>query len=277
MKKHKDRKARARELLGTGKTRIGVLLLLLLFGALWTWFFLPVPIYLVLNLGNGAGMLFFGGAFLVTLFRKKAFAFLRRLWEKRPGKLLLSLFLALLLTGLTYSGVMTAKIFAAAEDLPPEDTPVTVVVLGCKVMTTGRPSLMLSRRLNAALAFLEAHPGTQVIVSGGQGDDEPRPEAEAMAEFLIAAGLDPARVIEEDRSTSTRENVAFSKAIIEERGLPEAVLLVTNEFHQYRAGLLAEAGGIEEHYAVSGASPVVLLPTYVARELFGIVYEAVRK
>ena len=269
------RKPTLKELLGTKKTFLPVCLLLLLFGAGWMWFFLPVPIYGVLNIGNGAGMLLFGGAFLVTLFRKRVFAYLRRKWEKKSFRAVFSLFLAALLAFLTYAGVMTGKILDAATELPPEGTEVTVVVLGCKVMTTGRPSLMLSRRLNAALSYLEAHPGTPVIVSGGQGDDEPRAESEAMAEYLTERGTDPALIYEESASFSTKENIVFSKAIMEEKRLPQTVLLVTNEFHQYRAGLLAEEEGLS-HYAVSGASPRVLLATYIARELFGIVYERFR-
>ena len=75
----------------------------------------------------------------------------------------------------------------------------------------------------------------------------------------------------EDRSVNTEENLRFSKAVISENGLPGKITLVTDNFHQYRAELIAESNGIEA-YNISGKTSWYLLPTYGVREWFGIVY-----
>ena len=76
----------------------------------------------------------------------------------------------------------------------------TVVVLGCKV--NGRdPSLMLQRRLEAALPYIKDHPEVPCIVSGGQGNNEEISEAQAMKEWLIQYGVPESQIYLEDRST----------------------------------------------------------------------------
>ena len=228
--------------------RVLTLLLLLLFGGAWSWFFLPVPIYGVLNVGNGAGMLLFGGAFLATLFQTRLKVRLKQAWGKKSGKLLLTAFAVCLLSGLTLSGVLVSKVVSAAANTPPAaEERVTAVLLGCQVREDGQPSLMLYRRLQATKAYLDAHPNVKVILSGGQGDDEPITEAACMKTWLTDAG-------------------------VEAQGLPGTLVIITNEFHQFRAAMLAKNLGYD-CYAVNGPSPVVLLPTYVLREVFGIVYE----
>ncbi len=119
-----------------------------------------------------------------------------------------------------------------------------LIVLGCAVRN-GRPSLTLRYRLDAALAYLAQSPDTTVIVSGGQGPREAVSEAKAMADYLTAHGVDPARVILEDRSASTYENFKFCKAILDARFEPDAsVAFVTTGFHIYRSRRVAAMHGI---------------------------------
>jgi uncharacterized SAM-binding protein YcdF (DUF218 family) len=173
--------------------------------------------------------------------------------------------------GLLLACVESALMVRAAVNAPPEDVPVTVLVLGCQVRGTG-PSRAMRQRLNAARRFLNEHPDAVCVLSGGQGEDEEIAEADCMFRELTAAGIAPARLFREDRSTSTRENFLFSQEIINNNSLPETVVVVTNEYHQYRAGLIAGDLGLET-YAVSAPSGIGLLPTYWARELFGVLYE----
>ncbi len=246
--------------------------ILLVSGVLWTWFFLPVPIYGVLNVGNGAGMLLFGGVFLAALFWDRVKAFLKKAWSKKAGKILLTAFAVCFISGLVLSGVLLGKVVSAAANVPPETDDVTAVLLGCQVREDGAPSLMLYRRLQATRDFLQAHPGVKVILSGGQGDDEPITEAQCMKTWLTAAGIDPDRLIEEREATSTYENLRFSAAIVEEQNLPKTLVLITNEFHQCRASMIAKSLGYSS-FAVNGPSPVILLPTYAVREVFGLVFD----
>ena len=116
-------------------------------------------------------------------------------------------------------------------------------MLGCQVEREG-PSLMLARRLEAALRYLEAHPDAPVVVSGGYEERAGTSEAAVMAGWLSGRGIDPARIRLEDRSHSTEENLAFSAEIIEREGLPRALAVATDGFHQYRAAIYAEKNGL---------------------------------
>ena len=92
-----------------------------------------------------------------------------------------------------------------------------------------------------------------------------------MAGWLKNHGIDESRIYQEDRSSSTYENLAFSRAILEENSLPEDILLVTNDFHIYRACMIARRQG----YTCTGLPAKTtpwLFPASVLREVFGILY-----
>lgn len=118
-----------------------------------------------------------------------------------------------------------------------------VIILGAKVKPGGVPSLSLKNRLDVAASYLTAHPHTTAIVTGGQGHDEDRTEASAMRDYLVGLGIDAARIIEEDKSTSTYENLQFAKALLPEN--TDAVTIVSNDFHLRRATFLAAELGLE--------------------------------
>ena len=159
----------------------------------------------------------------------------------------------------------------SSADIFPEDDAARSVTMEEAVAFLEYRNLSSARiALGVMLCILS--PVLLVILSGGQGEDEEIPEADCMYRELTAAGVAPGRLYREDRSTSTRENLLFSQAIIKDNGLPETVVVVTNEYHQYRAGLIAGALGMKT-YAVSAPSGVGLLPTYWVREWFGILYE----
>ena len=85
------------------------------------------------------------------------------------------------------------------------------IILGAKVKENGVASLALQYRLDAAVEYLKQYPHVQVIVSGGQGKDEPMSEATFMYTYLVEAGIEENRILQEDDSTSTYENLQFSK------------------------------------------------------------------
>ena len=91
-----------------------------------------------------------------------------------------------------------------------------LIVLGANVREDDI-SASLKHRLDKAIRFAQEHPETKLILSGGQGKDEPTTEAQAMAEYLQYNGIAPEQILLEGQSTSTRENMAFSKALIEEQ------------------------------------------------------------
>ena len=118
-----------------------------------------------------------------------------------------------------------------------------MIILGAKVKPGGVLSLSLKNRMDIAIPYLEQHPQVKVIVSGGQGADEEQTEASAMYDYLVRSGIDESRILIEDRSTSTFQNLAFSKAL-----LPADVrdlTIVSNDFHLRRATYLANTLGFE--------------------------------
>lgn len=234
-------------------------------------FFAPVATVPMLNLGNFMGMLLFGVPILAILFWKKISPRAKALWQKPLSKILCALLAAALLGGSLFAGITGRRIIRAAGNTPPEDETLTVVVLGCRVYDSG-PSLMLQSRIETAFDYLTAHPEAVCILSGGQGRDEPMTEAQCMYDALTDLGIDKTRLLLEEESTSTQENMEFATAIIEEQNLPRQIAVITNEYHQYRAALIAEKLGYTECCAVSAPSQKILLPTYFLREIFGVAY-----
>ena len=120
-----------------------------------------------------------------------------------------------------------------------------LIILGAAVHGD-RVTWVLSNRLDTAYDYAAAHPDTVLVVSGGQGDGESVTEASAMTKYLAAKGIDPGRILQEDRAESTAENFAFSKTIIDEELGPDASIgFVTTRFHVFRASRVARKGGID--------------------------------
>jgi uncharacterized SAM-binding protein YcdF (DUF218 family) len=149
---------------------------------------------------------------------------------------------------------------------PPEAGRQTVIVLGARVYSNG-PSRMLRYRLDKALDYLEHNPEAVCIVTGGQGSDEPRTEASAMAEYLTDQGIPANRILLEEASTNTDENIRFSLPLIPAGS--EGVVIVTNDFHQLRASMIAGSHGLNTA-SLSCFTPPGLLPAYWMREVGGV-------
>ena len=154
---------------------------------------------------------------------------------------------------------------AAARRPDPADPPGTVIVLGCEARPDGRPSVMLQSRINAACAYLTAHPEAVCVASGGKDDAETITEAECIRTTLVSMGIDPGRIYLEDRSGSTYENLTFSAALIADRGLDDRVAIATDNFHEYRGQFFARRAGLTP-CSLGCASYPLLGPGYWARE-----------
>jgi Uncharacterized conserved protein len=248
---------------------IGRVLLFLFGAASFSGFFLPVLRRRILNIGNAVGIVLCICVILYALFLPMVHRLIHVFWQKRIGKVILSIFASGIIVGVVLVIVMTILMVKAAGTAPVPNA--TVIVLGCKVYGE-RPSIPLEERLKAALKYLNANPDSACIVSGGQGVDETISEADCMYLYLVNNGIAPNRIYKEDQSTTTRENFAFSYEIIREQGLKEQIAIATNNYHEYRAGKVADSLGLE-HGAVSGDTALWLLPTYYARELLAILYE----
>ena len=124
--------------------------------------------------------------------------------------------------------------------------PQVMIILGCQVRQNG-PSVLLQDRLDEALGYLEDHPDMTVVVSGGQGDDEPTTEAQAMAEYLMEHGVEEENILLEGESHNTTQNFQYSKALLAQEDIDDSdgVLVVSNGFHLTRARMLAERAGFD--------------------------------
>lgn len=128
-----------------------------------------------------------------------------------------------------------------------------LIVLGCHLYGE-RPSLTLTRRLDAAIVYLQNSPDTICFVSGGQGENETIPEALAMQRYLTAHGIDQARIVIEDKSESSYENFRFTAPLIQDRcGKDASVVFTTTVFHTYRCARIAKQAGLQaEGYSAKG-------------------------
>lgn len=127
----------------------------------------------------------------------------------------------------------------------------------------------LENRLEAAYAYHLRNPDAPVVVSGGQGDGEAISEALAMERWLISRGVPADRILREEASTSTYENLTNAKALLDERSArPCRVALVTSGYHVYRASRPAKAAGLDASHLHADAEWYAL-PVRMLRECCG--------
>lgn len=143
-----------------------------------------------------------------------------------------------------------------------------LVVLGTQILEDG-PNRVLKFRLDIASDYLTNNKDTIVIVSGGQGSDEPMSEAQGMYNYLVEHGIDADRIRMEDQSVSTVENLKFSHKLMENQD--GSVGIVTSNFHIFRGVKLAEAQGYQDVYGLAAPSGWSMLPNNMLREFAAII------
>ena len=156
--------------------------------------------------------------------------------------------------GLACAAGLMGFVFYKETHLPPIEDSDVIIVLGAQVKEDGTPSVALERRLTAALESYTQAPQL-IIVCGAQGINEPRAEGDVMRDWLLARGVKSEDVVAETASFNTRENLVYAKAIMEHRGLKQA-LVVTSDYHVARALELCRQVGIS---ATGKGSPLSLI------------------
>lgn len=225
-----------------------------------------------MSLGNYTIVVFCAAVGIFALFHKKLLSFLTK---HKALRITAAIILALAAVLIILAVIISVFMAKAIKDNPAE--PSVIIILGCRVNGT-TPSPMLMQRIDAAYKCLEAHPNTIAIASGGQGADEAVSEAECIKRVLVGRGIDENRIILEDQSTSTRENMAFSKSILEEleengHELSE-IAVVSNEYHLMRARKIAKKQGLDVK-CIPAQTVRFYLPANWIREIFGNAYEIV--
>ncbi len=167
--------------------------------------------------------------------------------------------------GLIYFGFLQFKISQYSHKEVPKNADY-LIVLGARVKGTV-PSLAFASRINAAAEYLKKNKDTIVIASGGKGPGEDISEAESIRRELLDQGISEARIILEDQSTDTYENINFSKRLIP-KGKRHG-LVVTNNFHLYRAVSIARDYGLEVK-GLPAETPWIAVPKSYSREYLAI-------
>lgn len=221
--------------------------------------------------GTFIGSAGFGTILLSAVFWNPLVRLLGRLWENIPCRVALIALGGIIAVLVGFCLFFSVRMLMRME--AKTDSPKAVVVLGCQVRGETM-SLMLKRRTDAALEVLTENPDCICIVSGGQGKGENITEAEAMRRYLVSKGVAEERIIKEDKSVSTFENISFSAEILSERGISDGIVIVTSEFHQYRAYNFAKRLGLEtgSHSAHTKAAN---LPNYWVREWAALFHQLV--
>lgn len=193
--------------------------------------------------------------------------------KSRSGRICKGIFLAIISAGLVgFCSIEALLVSRGTADNSALEAD-AVIVLGAGVNGT-TPSLALSTRIDAAAEYLKAHPEVPAVLSGGQGPGEDVTEAQAMFTALTGRGIDPDRLILEEASTSTAENFRYSKELLEENGMDTAdasIAVVTNDFHSFRAHLIARREGLNTFDIPAELPWAGLSVNYYAREAFALV------
>ncbi|MEX0169724.1 YdcF family protein [Streptomyces sp. LMG1-1-1.1] len=149
-----------------------------------------------------------------------------------------------------------------------------VVVLGSGLIGGRRVPPLLASRLDRGrqvYEMLAARGGNApvLITSGGQGPDEEVPESHAMADYLVERGFPAGAVVREDRSRTTEENMLLSKELMERDRPGSSCVIVTNNFHAFRAALEARRAGLDGQ-VVGSPTAAYFWPSATIREFVAV-------
>lgn len=228
----------------------------------------------------GSGTAFFAVWLILAVFLVCAALGIRlNVWKMFPGiikKFLCLLFPFLLASFLIIEGLVISQMHAEGPDNLDY-----IIVLGAQVYKSG-PSPVLKFRLDKAYEYLSKNPDTRCIVTGGQGYNEPFTEADCMADYLVKCGIEPDRIILEDKSTTTAQNLSNSMKLIateaaNQIGSNPSIGILTNDFHMFRAMQIAKSQKITNAYGISCSSTKAYLPNNMFREYFAEIKFLLKK
>lgn len=152
-----------------------------------------------------------------------------------------------------------------------ESKPDYIIVLGAGIR--GRTmQLVQLQRTETALTYIKKYPEAKVVLSGGRGPGEEISEAEAMREYLVRKGVSSNRIIKEEKSKNTVENMKFSYNIIKaiSGSRKQNIAIVTSNFHVFRARFLAKRVGMNSE-GIAAPVTKLLIPNYYVREYFAVI------
>lgn len=223
---------------------------------------------IALFMGFGTTFFLIWGAMALGCFGL-AFLLAHPQWVKRIPKALRIIIIAIFCVGMVLflgvEGLILSKFGAK-----PEAGADYMIVLGAQWKSNG-PSDVLRRRLDKAIDYLQDNPETVVIVTGAQGANESITEAQGMKQYLIEHGIQEERIVAEEKATNTKENLLYSSEYLNKQ--ENSVVLVTNNFHMFRALAIAQNQGYEKIEGLAASSYPGMIPNNLLREALGLVKE----
>lgn len=158
-----------------------------------------------------------------------------------------------------------------------------IIILGCAIRSDGTPTPILKGRIDRAVAFDREQAEkwgkeAKFVPSGGQGSDEVVSEAESMKRYLMEQGIPDERILKEDRSVNTYQNMAFSRKVIEADGGDvngRSIAFSTTNYHVFRGYTLAQKIGMKVK-GLSAKTKLYFFPNAFLREFIGLLWEKKR-
>ncbi len=237
-------------------------LILFMLGLICIGYFICIAFFV----GHGTNFYFIwlflgaGAMLLAFLIKKGIWAGLVPLWLRRG-------FVTLACIGGLIFLMVEGCILSGFSQKGPDGLDV-LVVLGAQMKSSG-PSKALAYRLDEAVRYLEENEAARVIVSGGQGGDEPVTEAQGMYDYLVGKGINPGRIVREDQSKNTFQNLTFSAEFLDKDR--ERVGVVSNNFHVFRAVRIARKAGYKQVYGIAARGEPFLQCNNMMREFLGVM------
>lgn len=175
------------------------------------------------------------------------------LWARRWIKLGVKVGAVLALLLIVYVGVTFVQVWQASRQDHAKPAQ-AIIVLGA-AQYDGRPSSVLAARLDHAHALYDAGLAPLIVVTGGSQPGDRFTEAEASANYLMARGVPGGAIERETTSANTYNELAASARFLGERGI-DTVILVSDPFHAYRIGAIADEVGLHAYVSPTDSSPV---------------------
>lgn len=145
------------------------------------------------------------------------------------------------------------------------------VILGAGI-DGEQPSLTLSRRLDRSIEYLNANHNVKIVASGGRGPGAGISEAEVMKRYLVANGIDETRVLKEEKSTTSDENLKYTQELLSSLNgeQPQNILIITSDYHMFRAKHIA-SNYYPKVYGIASETPTPIMINYAVREYLAVI------
>jgi len=205
--------------------------------------------------------------FIIAVIKSEKLLIIVRKFPKWIGiscKAILCVFAA---SFLIVQGIILSHMNGKAADSEPE----YLVILGCQV-NGSLASLPLLRRGYNAVNYLKRHENVKAVITGGQGPREDITEAEAMRRLLAENDIGGERILIEDKSRSTIENLKFANELYSLHD--KNIVIVTSDYHMFRSLSIAKKLGYKNAAGLAATSQVSVLPAYLLREYMAVMFYA---